>query len=348
MRIIKKSHYIIHEGDVIYNKLFAWKGTFGIVPRELSGMFVSDKFPTYTMDRTKVDASYLAWYFRYPPLWEQARQMSTGSAALSKLTLNPPKFLLLLIPLPPLAEQQRIVARIDRLSSKVEEVRRLRQLSTEQSSSLWQQSAAASFDALAQRFPSRSLGEIVTVHGGGTPSKSNPMYWEGRIPWISPKDMKKRELFDAIDHISEQATRDTAARLIDPGAVLVVVRGMILAHTFPSAVLRVPASINQDMKGLVPHGGLSPEFLCAALWAWNPRIVALVEKSTHDTRKLTTDRLLDIRIPVPPLHEQQDIVAELEIYQKDLTKVESLQAHIGSEMEMLMPAILDRAFKGAL
>jgi type I restriction enzyme S subunit len=46
LRIAKKSHFVIRAGDVIYNKLFSWKGTFGIVPPELDGMFVSDKFPT--------------------------------------------------------------------------------------------------------------------------------------------------------------------------------------------------------------------------------------------------------------------------------------------------------------
>ena len=122
IRIAKKSHFIIRSGDVIYNKLFAWKGTFGIVPPELDGMLVSDKFPTYELDRTKVASGYLAWFFRYPAVWDQARAMSTGSAALSKLTLNPPKLLELTIPLPPLAEQERIVARVEELAEKVLEL----------------------------------------------------------------------------------------------------------------------------------------------------------------------------------------------------------------------------------
>ncbi len=72
MQIAKKSHFVIRRGDVIYNKLFAWKGTFGIVPGELDGMFVSDKFPTYELDRRQVDENWLKWYFRCPQVWEQA------------------------------------------------------------------------------------------------------------------------------------------------------------------------------------------------------------------------------------------------------------------------------------
>ena len=100
IKIRKKSHFIIKEGDVIYNKLFAWKGTFGIVPPALDGMFVSDKFPTYELNSRLVVPEYLSWYFRWSRLWDMARRMSTGSAALSKLTLNPPKFLELTMPVP--------------------------------------------------------------------------------------------------------------------------------------------------------------------------------------------------------------------------------------------------------
>ncbi|MGO8675318.1 MAG: hypothetical protein ACLQVX_05560 [Limisphaerales bacterium] len=120
MQIAKKTHFVIKAGDVIYNKLFAWKGTFGIVPPALNGMFVSDKFPTYELDRAKVDETWLRWYFCCPPLWDEAQTMSTGSAALSKLTLNPPKFLLLRIPLPPLLEQRRIVTRIEELAAQIQ------------------------------------------------------------------------------------------------------------------------------------------------------------------------------------------------------------------------------------
>lgn len=109
-KIAKKSHFVIQTGDVIYNKLFAWKGTFGVVPAELNGMFVSDKFPTYELDRRKVSDRFLQWYFRYPPLWDQAREKSTGSAAVSKLTLNPPRFLDLTRRAPERVEDQDAVA----------------------------------------------------------------------------------------------------------------------------------------------------------------------------------------------------------------------------------------------
>src|SRR5207249_3457750 len=113
-------------GDIIYNKLFAWRGAFGLVEPVLAGMFVSDKFPTYSLDRDRVNERYLTWLFRYPDVWEQSRRMSTGSAALSKLTLNPPKLLELGIRLPSRAEQDSIETKIDVIALKVSRIHQRR------------------------------------------------------------------------------------------------------------------------------------------------------------------------------------------------------------------------------
>lgn len=126
-KIAKKSHFVIRCGDVIYNKLFAWKGSFGVVPQDLDGMFVSDKFPTYELDRSVVSEDFLRWYFRYPRLWEEARAKSTGSAALSKLTLNPPRFLDLALRAPKdVGDQQRIADWLEQIASKLKEARKIK------------------------------------------------------------------------------------------------------------------------------------------------------------------------------------------------------------------------------
>jgi type I restriction enzyme S subunit len=252
-------------------------------------------------------------------------------------------------PLPSeLAEQRRVVARIEELGRQNDEARSLRNQAAREAEALWWRGAEGVFATLAEDYPLRLLKEVVEIRGGGTPSKSNPLYWGGEIPWFSPKDMKVRQLFNAIDHISKRATTESAAKLIGPGAVLVVVRGMILAHTFPSAVLCVSAAINQDMKALVPTTQILPEFLCAFFWAENSRYLDIVEKSTHDTRKLETAKLLATSIPVPPLTVQRRIVDELEGLRIKVDVLRQLQSVTTTELNALLPAILDRAFKGEL
>jgi len=74
------------------------------------------------------------------------------------------------------------------------------------------------------------------------------------------------------------------------------------------AAIRVPTTINQDMKALVPGKKLLPEYLCNTLWALNHELLDLIEKSTHDTRKLETTKLLKFKIPLPSIPEQRYIV----------------------------------------
>jgi len=123
---------------------------------------------------------------------------------------------------------------------------------------------------------------------------------------------------------------------------------MILDRTVPSAILRVPAAINQDMKALVPDKNILSEYLCKILWAMNHLLHELVEKSTHDTRKLETPKLLNFKIPVPPLPEQHRIVAYLEELQAKVDALKRLQTETATEQDALLPSILDKAFKGEL
>jgi type I restriction enzyme S subunit len=112
--IKRKRQSVVCAGDVLYNKLFAWRGAFAVADRSVDGCIASDKFPLYRADIGQVDTHYLEYWFRTRHLAAQARQHSKGAAALSKLTLNPPDFWKLWIPLPDLTEQRRIARRLDR------------------------------------------------------------------------------------------------------------------------------------------------------------------------------------------------------------------------------------------
>jgi restriction endonuclease S subunit len=107
--ISRKQQWIVKKDDVLYNKLFAWKGTFAIADASVDGCIASDKFPIYRFDPNVICADYLRLWFKSPFLATQAESYSKGAAALSKLTLNPPDFWKLAIPLPSL-DEQRVIA----------------------------------------------------------------------------------------------------------------------------------------------------------------------------------------------------------------------------------------------
>jgi hypothetical protein len=93
---------------------------------------------------------------------------------------------------------------------------------------------------------------------------------------------------------------------------------------------------------------LDPEFLSMYLWAFNRELLALVERSTHDTRKLETGKLLGFPVVVPPMDTQNAACRELRRL-GERVGVLSEQRHVAqTEIKALMPSILNHAFSGQL
>jgi type I restriction enzyme, S subunit len=191
--------------------------------------------------------------------------------------------------------------------------------------------------------PFGTLGEFL---GGGTPSKDNPAYWNGEIPWVSPKDMKRPYICDSIDHVTPLGADASSGRLIPTGALLMVVRGMILAHTFPVAITTREVTINQDMKALrltVPEIG---EYLLRCCTALTGAMLSNVERSSHGTCRIPTEVLSSFLVPIPPLAEQRRIVAKVDQLMALVDELERQQDESREKATKLLDAIVHEITSG--
>ncbi|OGB32766.1 MAG: hypothetical protein A3F78_08185 [Burkholderiales bacterium RIFCSPLOWO2_12_FULL_61_40] len=192
--------------------------------------------------------------------------------------------------------------------------------------------------ALPQGWSWARFPDVCAISGGATPSKAIPQNWEGSIPWVSPKDMKVPHIADAQDHVSDAAVRGSLS-LIPSGSLLMVVRGMILAHSFPVAETLAPVTINQDMKALTPFEPEVLSFLALLCRGMKPEILALIDRSSHGTCKLESPKIFGLPIPLPPLAEQSRIVTRVaqlrrlcfELRQR-LSVSQSTQAHLAEAL----------------
>ncbi len=192
------------------------------------------------------------------------------------------------------------------------------------------------------------LGKLGRFMGGGTPSTENPAYWKDELPWVTPKDMKRLRIADSIDHVSETALRDTALKKIPTGAILFVVRGMILNHTLPVAMTDGVVTLNQDMKALIPIRADMAEYVFVACRAVAMAILFAVKEATHGTRRIEMSVLKNWAIPIPPLEEQKEIVRRVENLMSLADAIEARYNKAMAFVDKLMPSVLAKAFRGEL
>ncbi|HZY30550.1 MAG TPA: restriction endonuclease subunit S, partial [Candidatus Methylomirabilis sp.] len=133
--------YRVEQGDFVYNRLFAWKGSFAIATEENHGCYVSNEFPVFTINRDRAEGKYLWRYFSRASAWDEALSLSSGGTPTSRNRLKEEKLLAMKIPLPPLDEQRRIVARIEELATRIDEARDIRRQAAEEADVLVQATA---------------------------------------------------------------------------------------------------------------------------------------------------------------------------------------------------------------
>ena len=174
---------------------------------------------------------------------------------------------------------------------------------------------------------------------GGTPSKAIRRFWGEGVPWVCPKDMKQFELHQSIDTITGDAVA-TGARLMPTGTVFIVIRGMILAHTFPVGVSTTEVAFNQDVKAIVPKQGLMGRYLAYWLSSHSHQFLKLATTATHGTKRFDMDELQAALVGVPLPNEQKHIVRIFDEQQSVIERLQGLTAKLQAEKRGLMKDLL--------
>ncbi|MCF8981683.1 restriction endonuclease subunit S [Pseudomonas syringae] len=185
-----------------------------------------------------------------------------------------------------------------------------------------------------------TVGKIADLKSGGTPSKGNPEFWNGSIPWASAKDMKQLFLDDTIDHITRTAV-GAGAKPAPAGTVLILTRGMTLLKDVPICILNREMSYNQDVKAFKPKKDFNGRFLAYLLLSCKQRLLNLVDIAGHGTGRLDTEKLKAFGVMLPQPAEQQLIAECLSSLEDLLTaqsqKINALKAHKKGLMQQLFP-----------
>lgn len=168
----------------------------------------------------------------------------------------------------------------------------------------------------------KKIKHFARFSGGGTPSREKLEYWNGDIPWVSPKDMKGEAIHDAEERITSAGLEQSSATLRPSGEVLVVVRSGILKHTIPIAINQVPVALNQDMKAVsFRKAECLPRFFLRWVQGLNDQLLRAWGKQGATVESIEHSYLAETVLPLPSPVEQFAIAAFLD---RETTKIDAL------------------------
>lgn len=186
------------------------------------------------------------------------------------------------------------------------------------------------------------LGAVMSLQGGGTPSKAVREFWNGSILWASVKDIKDRYLMQTEDSITELGFQNSSTFLAVPGDVILVTR----ISPGKSSIASVDVAINQDLKVIKKKLPINSLFL----WGYFTLMISEIENMASGTtvKGITAEKVHSLPFALPPLPEQQRIVDIIESLFEKLDRAKELAQNALDSFENRKSAILHKAFTGEL
>ena len=179
-------------------------------------------------------------------------------------------------------------------------------------------------DIVPSGWKTYDLGELaLKIEGGGTPSRIEPAFWKGDLPWATVKDLKKVRLTSTLEFISVLGLDQSASKLI-PANTMILASRMAVGK---AVIFDCDVTINQDLKAFYPKKNLETEFLLQWYLSKSELIESLGTGSTVKGIKL--DDIKTLPITLPPLPEQQKIAAILtsvdDVIEKTQAQIDKLK-----------------------
>ena len=246
------------------------------------------------------------YVFRSSEIRKQIKRTASG---VTRFNISKKKMEKVTIPLPPILVQEEIVRILDKFTELAAEL--ATELAARKQQYEYYKSSLLTF---GNEIEWKSLGDVCIVQAGGTPSKNERLYWEnGNIKWLSSTVCKNQKNVDEItNYITEQGLLKSSAIMMKANTTLVALVGATIGKV---AFLPFKAAINQNIAGIYPinDNDLDPSYIYYACTMLYPKFL---EFSSGKLAMANLSFVRNLKIPVPPLEEQQCIVDTLDHFEK--------------------------------
>jgi type I restriction enzyme S subunit len=290
--------------------------------------------------KVNIENRFIYYYYFSSTFQNDFKNHLTG--IIGGVSMN--KFKQLEVPMPPILEQKRIVAILEYTFKAIDQAKTNAEQNLKNAKELFESYLNRIFEEKGDDWEEKRLGEVCNIIGGGTPSKKNDEFYIGNIPWATVRDMKTDKIKDTEFKITSKAVLNSSTNIIPKGNVIIATRvglGKI-------CIIESNIAINQDLKGIIPKA--SKQLSVGFLFRWFKNISNdIINEGTGATVqgvKLTF--VNSLKIPLPKLETQKQIVAQLDQLQTETKKLETIYQQKINNLVELKKSILQKAFEGAL
>lgn len=283
-------------------------------------------------DPGKLDHGYL---FRFLETWSmRLRQRSQGAA---QTVITREMIAELPLSLPPLPEQRRIAAILD----KADALRAKRREAIAKLDQLLQSVFLDMFGDPTKpaKWPMKKLGDVTLTTSGGTPDRSVPANYCGDIPWVKSGELNAGEVWETEERISQLALDHSSAKLVPAGTILLAMYG---ATAGVVAELKIAATTNQAICCITPGPEIRGRYLVSLLRRLTPKLLS--SRVGGAQPNLNQGVIRSLSVPIPPIHVQDAFVA-VENRVASL-RISALDA--GDASGALFSSLQQKAFDGTL
>lgn len=330
-----KIQYEIKPGQFLMSKIDARNGAFGLVPANLEGAIVTNDFPVFDVDNTKIVPEFLVLITTTKEFIQFAQSCSSGTT--NRQRINIEMFLNVKIPLPSLLEQNRIInaynekiqlAKEQNLkANEIEkgikdylfEILGIPQINSQKYQAgkglrlvSYSEIKKWGLDFIGQKqrnskngFHVYRIKELCSISSGGTPSRSKKQYYYGEIPWIKTGELKDEILYDTEEKITEEGLNNSSAKLYPKNSLVVAMYGATIGKT---AKLGIESTTNQACAVLfnINNDIITTDYL----WLYIQSQIEELKKLAYGSAQpnLNAGTIANFKVFVPNIELQKEIV----------------------------------------
>lgn len=367
-KIGTKRQHVVHAGQFIMSKIDARNGAYGIVPEELDGAVVTNDFPLFDVDTSKIIPLFLVLVSTTDRFVDFARKCSSGTTNRKRIDID--AFLNQKIPLPSVDEQEYIIRQYcgaTEIVKKIEE-----KIAIEKSNNLkyWIETLGIdisskervvdgklsftrfstvsqwgidfinekkSREVFSKYFNCLRIKDVCEIGSGGTPLRSIKKYFSGDIPWIKTGELNHNIIMDSEEKITQEAIENSSAKLYPANCIVMAMYGATIGKT---AKLGIEASTNQACAVLhnIDSSVIDTDYLWYYLQTQTDKFKELAYGGAQPN--INAGIIADYLIPIPSLKEQRKMVKHTECVRLSVQSLKKKMLKKTAEIKMMINSLL--------